>query len=333
VLSNISDALGLEAVTLIQRVGDSWVTLAWEGSDLLGAPRAGTESIELTSDVVLTIRGGRLTGDDRIVLRAFGAQLVHAIERAELLRQAATAESMAETDRLRTALLRAVSHDLRTPLATIKASLTSIVETGVEWTDEQIRSFVETALEETERLNMLVGHLLDASRVQVGAVHVFFRPVGVDEFIGGALAGLRSRADRVKVDISESLPQVQTDPDLMERVVANLVDNALTWSPPDQVVRISAGEVAGRVDIMIVDRGPGIPAADREIVFQPFHRMGDSPNSVGLGLAVAQGLLEAMGNDLIIEDTPGGGTTMVIALKVAEATDTSPRQEVRSIRG
>jgi two-component system sensor histidine kinase KdpD len=241
---------------------------------------------------------------------------------------------MAETDRLRTALLSAVSHDLRTPLATIMASLTSLIETGVAWTPEETEAFLRTALEETERLNRLVGHLLDASRVQVGAVHVFYRPVGLDEVVASALSGLRSGGDRIIVDISESLPEVQTDPDLLERVVANLVENALTWSPSERSVRITAGEVAGRIDLRISDRGPGIPADARETVFQPFQRMGDSPNreGVGLGLAVARGLLEAMGNELVIEDTPGGGTTMVIAMKIAGAIDV-PVEESRLIRG
>jgi two-component system sensor histidine kinase KdpD len=318
-LRRVRDALSLEAVSMIRRSAEGWETLVWEGSRELETPAAGSESIELTGEVTLVILDGRLTADDRTVLRAFAAQMVQAIERAELEREAENAESMVETDRLRTALLRAVSHDLRTPLATIKASLTSLIETGVDWTPDETRAFLQTALEETERLNRLVGHLLDASRVQVGAVHVFFRPVGVDEVVVSALSGLASGADRVTVEISESLPEVQTDPDLLERVVANLVENALTWSPSDQVVRISAGEVAGRIDLRISDRGPGIPTSARDQVFQPFQRMGDSPNreGVGLGLPVARGLLEAMGNELVIEDTPGGGTTMVIALKIA----------------
>ncbi|MGH3650666.1 MAG: ATP-binding protein [Acidimicrobiia bacterium] len=318
-LRRVRDVLTLDAASLVRRVGDRWETMAWEGREELRSPNEGSESIDLTGDVVLVIRDGRLTADDRTVLRAFAAQMVQAIERAELEREAETAEAMAETDRLRTALLSAVSHDLRTPLATIKASLTSLIETGVEWTPEQTRSFVEAALGETERLNRLVGHLLDASRVQAGAVHVFFRPVGLDEVVAAALSGLRSGADRVIVDISETLPEVQTDPDLLERVVANLVDNALTWSRHDQVVRISAGEVGGRIDLRIVDRGPGISPVERERVLLPFQRAGDSPSrdGVGLGLSVAHGLLEAMGDELVIEDTPGGGTTMVIALKVA----------------
>jgi two-component system sensor histidine kinase KdpD len=150
-------------------------------------------------------------------------------------------------------------------------------------------------------------------------VHVFYRPVGLDEVVASAVGGLRSGAERVVTEISETLPQVQTDPDLLERVVANLIENALTWSPTDRPVRVAAGEVAGRIDLRISDRGPGIPISARDEVFLPFQRMGDSPNreGVGLGLAVARGLLEAMGNELVIEDTPGGGTTMVIALKIA----------------
>jgi two-component system sensor histidine kinase KdpD len=291
--------------------------------------------MELTDRVTLVILGGRLTADDRTVLRAFAAQILAAISRAELEKEAESAEAMVETDRLRTALLGAVSHDLRTPLATIKASLTSLVETGVEWTPAQTETFLRTALDETERLNRLVGHLLDASRVQVGAVHVFFRPVGLDEVVSSALAGLRSDTDRLVVDISESLPEVQTDPDLLERVVANLVENALTWSPADRPVRISAGEVAGRIDLRITDRGPGIAASARDQVFLPFQRLGDSPKreGVGLGLAVARGLLEAMGNELLIEDTPGGGTTMVIGLKTAGVIDVPDARRVGTSHG
>jgi two-component system sensor histidine kinase KdpD len=208
---------------------------------------------------------------------------------------------------------------LRTPLATIKASVTSLLETDVAWTPEQISSFLTTILEETERLNRLVGRLLDASRVQVGAVHVFFRPVGVDEVVAASLAGLGGGRDRVIVDIPETLPEIQTDPALLERVVANLIENALIWSPGTEMVRVSAGEIAHRIDLRISDRGPGIPQGSRETVFQPFQRLGDSAGSEGggLGLAVSRGLLEAMGNELIIEDTPGGGTTMVIGFKIA----------------
>jgi two-component system, OmpR family, sensor histidine kinase KdpD len=331
-LRAVRDILSLDAVSLIRQTDEGWETLLWDGTQELRNPADGTETIDLTPDAALVIAGGKLTIDDRTVLRAFAAQIVQAMQRSELEREAGSAEAMAETDRLRTALLGAVSHDLRTPLATIKASLTSLVETGVDWSPEQERVFLNTALEETERLNRLVGRLLDASRVQAGAVHVFFRPVDLDAVVAAALSGLSGEEGRVVVDIAETLPDVQTDPDLLERVVANLVENALAWSPLDQTVRISAGEVAGRIDLRISDRGPGIPEDARDAVFLPFQRFGDSPDrsGVGLGLAVARGLLEAMGNDLLIEDTPGGGTTMVVGLKIGSSQQAAPVLETRA---
>jgi two-component system, OmpR family, sensor histidine kinase KdpD len=315
----IRDVFSLTAVSVLRRTGDHWEALAWAGDRELRTPQDGNEVVDLNSDTVLVLLDGRLTAEDRMVLRAFAAQIVQAMEREELEREAQAAEAMVATDRLRTALLDVVSHDLRTPLATIKASLTSLLETDIAWSPGETRSFLQEAVGQTERLNRMVGRLLDASRLHAGAMHVFFRPVGLDEVVSSALSSLGHSSERVFVEISESLPAVQTDPDLLERVVANLVENAVAWSHPDQVVRISAGEVAGRIDLRISDQGPGIPSADRDIVFQPFQRLGDTSKreGVGLGLAVSRGLLEAMDNRLIIEDTPGGGTTMVIEFKVA----------------
>jgi two-component system sensor histidine kinase KdpD len=136
--------------------------------------------------------------------------------------------------------------------------------------------------------------------------------------VSSALSSLGHSSERVLVDISESLPPVQTDPDLLERVIANLVENAVTWSGPDETVRVMADELDGRVDLRILDNGPGIPDAARELVFQPFQRLGDARGQgVGLGLTVSRGLLEAMGNNLRVEDTPGGGATMIIEFKTA----------------
>ncbi|MGH8958986.1 MAG: sensor histidine kinase [Acidimicrobiia bacterium] len=317
-VARITEVFSLGAVSLLRREGGAWQSLAWSGDRELLAPDDGTEVIELTPDTVLVLFDGRLTVDDRMVLRAFAAQIVFAMEREELEEEARAAEAMLATDRLRTALLDAVSHDLRTPLATIKASLTSLLETGVDWSPTETRSFLQEAVDQAERLNRMVGRLLDASRLQAGAMHVFFRPVGLDEVVSSALSGLGHASERVSVDISESLSPVQTDPDLLERAVANLVENALTWSRPGDPVRITAAEVGGRVELRIIDRGPGIPVAARDLVFQPFQRLGQqSGEGVGLGLAVSRGLLDSMDNSLTIENTPGGGTTMVIAFKSA----------------
>lgn len=321
----IRDVFAMNAAAVLGRSGDEWEQLAAVGAIEIRHPDDADEVIPLTEETVLALSGGSLTGDDRRVLRAFAAQMAQALEREKLEKEAAAVEALAETDRLRTALLNAVSHDLRTPLATIKASVTSLLETGVAWTPDQTSGFHQVILEETEHLNRVVGRLLDASRIQVGAVHVFFVAVGLDEVISSALSGLRA-GDRVEVDIPDDLPPVQTDPALLERVVANLIENALTWSPPGERVRVGAGEVAGRIDLRIIDRGPGIDPGQRETIYQPFQRLGDTSegSGVGLGLSVARGLLEAMGTELIIQDTPGGGTTMVVGLKPAFVTSAAP---------
>jgi two-component system sensor histidine kinase KdpD len=151
--------------------------------------------------------------------------------------------------------------------------------------------------------------------------------VGLEEVVPAALAGLGERGHKVDVDVPESLPPVQADPTLLERVVANLVDNALTHTPPGTLVRVEAGEVGDGVHVRIVDHGPGIPVTGRDRIFQPFQRLGDSPSQgtvdgdqnlvagIGLGLAVARGFTRAMGGELTLEDTPGGGTTMVVELE------------------
>ncbi|HKY65913.1 MAG TPA: ATP-binding protein, partial [Acidimicrobiales bacterium] len=166
----------------------------------------------------------------------------------------------------------------------------------------------------------LVVNLLDMSRIQAGAVAPASRAVGLEEVVPAAVAGLGPRGAGVAVDVPETLPPVAADPALLERVVANLVENAVAHSPADAPVRVEAGEVGGHVLIRVVDHGPGIAVADRERVFQPFQRTDDSPShgaGVGLGLAVARGFTWAMGGDLTIDDTPAGGTTMVIDLEVA----------------
>ena len=264
----------------------------------------------------LRVAGRDLLGADRDVLGAFAAQLAVALESRRLQAEAAGAAALVQGNELRTALLAAVSHDLRTPLASIKASSSSLLSDDVTFTDEQRRALLETIDVEADRLNSLVGSLLDMSRIQAGALVVKLQPVGLDEVIGGALSGLPDRGHVLRLDVPESLPMVHADPALLERAIANIVDNALTFAPPGEPVRIEAGAIAGRIDLRVVDTGPGIPQDARDKVFQPFQRLGDAPNGtgVGLGLAVARGFVTAMGGELSVDDTPGGGTTMVLSL-------------------
>ena len=226
---------------------------------------------------------------------------------------------MSQTNDLRTALLAAVSHDLRTPLSSIKALATGLLEPDVRWSEEDTHEFLLTIDAETDRLNKLVDNLLDMSRLQTRALHLSVRPVGLDEVVPAALASLSHESQHVVVEVPETLPRVVVDPALLERAVANVIDNAIRHSSRSCRVRINAGEVVGGVDLRIVDRGPGIPLGERARLFQPFQRLGDTDrdSGVGLGLAVSHGFVEAMGGELTVEDTPGGGITMVIRLPAA----------------
>ncbi len=232
-------------------------------------------------------------------------------------RSAEVARAQAGTE-LRNALLAAVSHDLRTPLASIKASVTSLLAEDVEWPADVAREFTITIDHETDRLTSLVANLLDMSRLSTGALSVQRMPVGLDELVLAAVNSLGDRADaaHLEIDVDEGLPGIETDPSLVERAIANVVDNALVWSPPARSVRIEASAADGAVQLRVVDHGPGIPPAERERVFLPFQRHGDRSYGpgVGLGLAVARGLVVATGGRLVVEDTDGGGTTMVISL-------------------
>jgi two-component system sensor histidine kinase KdpD len=232
--------------------------------------------------------------------------------------QAAEAVLLARTDELRVALLRAVSHDLRTPLASIKASVTSLLQRDVEWRPEAVHEFLATIDEESDRLDHLVGNLLDMSRLQSGSLRVELRPVGYEEVVPTALASLSMSTDIVDIAVEDTLPRVQADAALLERAVANLVANGITAAGTSGRVRVEGGAVGSRVSLRIIDRGQGIPVAERDRIFEPFQRLGDSAaGGVGLGLAVARGFVEAMGGQLLLDDTPGGGTTMVIDLPAA----------------
>ena len=199
--------------------------------------------------------------------------------------------------------------------------MTSLLQEDVAWTPAEAREFLDTIDEESDRLNALVGNLLDMSRLQTGSLDVSLTAVGVDEVIPAALASIGPRAGEVDVDVDETHPRVLADPGLLERALANVIANALAHSPAGAPVRVVAGAAGEGVDVRVVDRGPGVPPADRERMFLPFQRLGDSAGNgdgVGLGLAVARGFVEAMGGEVETEDTPGGGLTMVFRLRAAE---------------
>ncbi len=317
-VAHLRSTFDRDAVALLVPADGGWMVEAVAGEDPPLVPD-GHATVPLGDGAQLVHVGPPLNADDQRVLQVFAAQLAAALERRHLKAEAAEAEALAEADLLRTAILRAVSHDLRTPLASIKASATSLLQDDVDWTPVARHEFLATIDEEADRLNDLVGSLLDMSRLETGALSFAVRPVALEEAVALALASLSESTEHVLVDVSERLPAAAADPILLERVVANVVSNALRYAPPDEPVRIQAGEAGGRLDLRIIDRGPGVPPADRERIFEPFQRLGDRArgSGVGLGLAVARGFTVAMGGELVLEDTPGGGLTAVISLKPA----------------
>ena len=236
---------------------------------------------------------------------------------AQELRQGEVeADRLAAANELRTALLRAVSHDLRTPLASMKASVTSLMQDDVAWSVADTRTFLETIDTEADRLDRLVGELLDMGRIEAGAVEVALAPVSIDELLAGALDGAGATPARIRLEVPDDLPGVVVDPPLVERALANVLTNALRHSPPDAPVRVVAAGLGDDVVVRVVDTGPGIQPDQRVRVLQPFQRLGDGRTDpgVGLGLAVARGFTEAVGGRLDLDDTPGGGLTVTLSL-------------------
>jgi two-component system sensor histidine kinase KdpD len=302
--------------------GPRWELVASAGQQPPLRPDEASVLFPLTGRENLALKGPGLTAEDREILSAFAAQLATALESDRLHAEAAEADSLARANELRTALLDAVGHDLRTPLASIKAASTSLLSEQLALGSEENRILIRTIDDEADRLNVMVENLLDMSRLRAGSMDILDRSCDVGEIVETAVDSLGPRGEPVQVAIPASLPRIRTDPRLLERAVVSLIDNALVHAAGGGV-RVEAGSVVGRVDIRIIDRGPGIPREDRERVFRPFQRVGDSEKrvGVGLGLAVARGFVQAVGGDLDIEDTPGGGCTMVIRIP---QVDTSP---------
>jgi two-component system sensor histidine kinase KdpD len=322
-LERVREAFGMTSVTLLERSegsgpGAAWDLVAWVGDRALPRPGDGDSEVPAGPRLTLVLAGRILSVEDQRVLGAFAAQAGTALEQSRLAEAAAPAEPLAAADRLRTALLAAVGHDLRTPLAAATAAVTSLRGSDVEWTPEERDELLANADAALARLARLVDDLLDLSRLQAGGMTVTSQRVGLDEVVALALDELGPDGHRVRTEIPEDLPEVLADPALVRRVVANLVSNALRHST-DTAPALTASALGDVVELRVVDRGPGIPAADRERVFAPFQRLGDVDNStgVGLGLALSRGLAEAMGGSIVPEDTPGGGLTMVVTLPAA----------------
>lgn len=316
IITRLHRALTERSISLLRPDATGWTRVVGVGTDPPSSLERSDRIIELSQDV-LAVRGSPLTGAEERLLQAFTAQLSAVLHREQLAREAAERHALAQADILRTALLRAVSHDLRSPLAAIQASVSGLLQDDIDWAPDQVRALLGSTYSEVVRLDHLVADLLDASRIQARAVKPHLTRVGLEEIVAAALTGIdRSARHRFRVNVPESLPTIITDPALLERVIENLLRNALVHHPDDSPITIDAGTVGTvRVDLRVIDHGPGIPVHERTRLFEPFQQLDQAGTvGVGLGLSVAKGLAEALGHRLNVDDTVGGGTTMTISM-------------------
>jgi two-component system sensor histidine kinase KdpD len=315
VLEHLNATFGVEA-ELQERTGHRWVRIASAGSP----DSEHSQIFPVRWDLRLVAES--LDPDVTPALLEASARLAAAsLDRDRLRTQASQAEALEAGNLMRTALLAAVSHDLRTPLASIKASVSSLRQPDLDLPIADQAELLATVEESADRLDGLIANLLDMSRLQTGALQPFVQPVAVEEVAPLALHGLPG-GNAIKMDVPDGLPLLRADGGLLERALANLLSNALRYSPADRPPTLRARVAPTGVVISVVDHGPGVVVAQRETMFAPFQRLGDhdTATGIGLGLAVARGFVDAMGGSIHATETPGGGLTMVVTLGVATAS-------------
>jgi two-component system sensor histidine kinase KdpD len=280
------------------------------------APDATTS---LPSGAVLEFAGAPDDPTQRRLLRVVEQQIDAALEHRALTRTAVDAERIAAADRVRSAILAAVGHDVRRPIAAASAAVQTLRASDIRLSEPDREALLATADESLGQLAVLLGDLLDVSRVQAGVLAVTPVPLPLETVVAPALDELELGPDDVDLDLPADLPQVLADPVLLQRVIVNLLANAVRYSPEGTSVRVAASAFGGGVELRVTDHGPGIPEVQRNDVFQPFQRLGDTDNEtgLGLGLALARGFTEGMGGTIELDDTPGGGLTMVVRLPIA----------------
>ncbi|MGA9870034.1 MAG: sensor histidine kinase KdpD [Rhodococcus sp. (in: high G+C Gram-positive bacteria)] len=314
-LAKVRETYGQRAVTLVENSTGEAVGAVGENPPRT-SDDADTRIDAPGGDFALLLAGSRTRAGDRRVLTAVTNQAAGLVRQTRLAEEAATASALAEADALRRALLSAVSHDLRTPLAAVKAASSSLRSTDVEFSPEDTAELLATIDESADQLTALVGNLLDSSRLQAGVVRPTPAPVYVEDAVQRALVGSAALPGTVHIDVGDAV--VLADFGLLERVLANVVDNSVRHAPGSDI-RIGATTIGDRTSITVADSGPGISRGAEKTMFDAFQRLGDRNTSVGvgLGLSVARGFTEAMGGRVDASDTPGGGLTITIDLQAA----------------
>jgi two-component system, OmpR family, sensor histidine kinase KdpD len=287
------------------------------------------EDAEGTLSVAHAPGAPALSDQERDGLRAFAAQISLALQRARFDAQIHRAKVDAEASDMRAALFSSITHDLRTPLASITASVSSLLDHDVQYDDREREDLLRTSLEEANRLNRMVANLLDLARMRAGALQPVTEAMPIEDVLESVLRRMEPllRPFKLRTMIRPDLPLVSIDPIQIDQVLTNLLDNATRFAPPESEIRISANEWAGQVEVRVTDEGPGIPLEDRERVFEPFYKQdaGLGRGGTGLGLAIARAVVQGHGGRIRIEGTPAGGTSVVFDLPVAAAAPVEAR--------
>jgi two-component system sensor histidine kinase KdpD len=324
-LGQARDTFGMSAAAIVRRESPRapWQILASSGPFDVDHVRDAPVRATVDDLTELVLSGSVIEADEQRLVAAFAAHASAILRREDLVRQAQAASGLAKDSRTRTALLAGVSHDLRTPLASIKAAASSLRQDDITWSPADQADLLESIEESADRLNAMVGNLLDMSRLQTGSVETQLQELHLLDVVDPAISAFGDQGRRIRTWFPEDLPLFNADSGLLDRVLANILENALKNSPGRQEVVIRGSVIGDRIQIRVVDRGIGVPDAAKEQIFAPFKRLGDTSrgDGVGLGLAVARGLTEAMDGALSAEDTPGGGLTIVIELPL---TPTKP---------
>jgi K+-sensing histidine kinase KdpD len=316
-LTHVRDTLHVDSAALIEtgEGGTAQVVVAVTGHPLTGNPSL---SVPAGDGLTLVVEGPEIFAPDPRFLASLAAAAARTLQAERLAAQAAHARELAEIDRLRAALLAAVGHDLRTPLAGIKAGVSSLRDPDLDLGGAEQAELLATIEESADRMADLVENLLAMTRLQAGALSVHARPVALDEVVSAAL--LHQPHDiTAEIDVPDDLALAYADPGLLERVIANLLANAHLAGPAGSPVHITGRAGPDELELRVIDHGPGIPAADRDRMFVAFQRLDDhtTTGGLGLGLAIARGSTEAMTGTITATDTPGGGLTMTITLPAA----------------
>jgi two-component system sensor histidine kinase KdpD len=311
-LESACELFGAQGAAIVRRDDDGkGETLARHGDPSAALDEADA-SVAIDGSTMLVLKGPRDVTSRRRLLKAYAAYARVIGDRGRGRQAEAERLRLADVDRTRTALLAAVSHDLRSPLAAVKAAVASLRNADMSWSPEDESALLETIEEATDRLTALVGNLLDMSRIHTGAVTAAATDMNLARAVRSAVEAMPG-GERVDVRVADDI-RVVADPGLLDRVVANIVENALKYVPVTADIRVDAAVAGDRVTLRIADTGRGIPDSELDRIFAPFQRLGDVPqrDGVGLGLAVARGFVEAMGGSVLVEATPGGGLTFVI---------------------